>query len=98
TNALESPAWSVPGFAIALILGLTAFIQLRRAAPAGIRSLSKRLLIGFALVLAGLIAEWQWGVALAVVRGEMVVPAVWRILLHAGAALMLWGGYRYLRQ
>lgn len=97
TNALESPAWSVLGFAVALILALTAFIQLRRGAPAGMRTLSKRMLIGFALVLAGLIAEWQWGVASAVVRGEFVLPAIWRIALHVGAVLMLWAGYRYLR-
>jgi hypothetical protein len=98
TNALESPAWSVLAFAAALILALTAFIQMRRSAPPNLQMLSRRLLIGFALVLVGLIAEWQWGVMLAVVKGEIVLPTIWRVALHFGAVLMIWGGYQYLRQ
>ena len=97
TNALESPAWSVLVFAAALLFALTALIQLRRAAPPRIKQLARRLLCGFGLVLIGLLAEWQWGVALAVVHGGVILPAIWRFALHVGAAVLIWAAWQYLR-
>ena len=49
--------------------------------PPSVRRLAKWLLIGFALVLGGLLAEWQWGVELGIVRGDVLLPALWRIAL-----------------
>jgi hypothetical protein len=48
------------------------------------------------LVVAGLLAEMQWGVALAVVQGDVLRPALWRLGLHVGAILMLWAAAVFL--
>jgi hypothetical protein len=63
-----------------------------------LRRVATLSLAGFALVLADLLAEWQWGVDLAVTRGEVVVPALWRLALHAGAVLLAWSAIRYARE
>ncbi len=47
-------------------------------------------LVGTLAVVAALLAEWQWGVDLAVVQGSVVIPAIWRLTLHLGAAMLLW--------
>jgi len=97
TNPIESPSWSLPVFAIAFLLQLTAFVQLRRGAPPHLRRLAKTSLLGAALVLGGLLAEWQWGVTLGIVEGAVLRPAIWRLGLHVGAALLIWGPLRFFR-
>jgi CubicO group peptidase (beta-lactamase class C family) len=97
TNPIESPSWALPVFAIALLLLLTAFVQLRRGAPTHLRRLAKSSLLGVALVLGGLLAEWQWGVTLGIVDGAVLRPAIWRLALHVGAALLIWQSVRFLR-
>ncbi len=97
TDFIESPAWSVPVFAIAVLLLLTALVQLRRKTPALLRRLAGFALLGLALVIAGLLAEWQWGVYLGIVRGSILLPAIWRLVLHLGAAILVWQAIAFLR-
>lgn len=96
TNLIESPSWALPVFAVAILLLLTALIQLRRKAPTHLRRLAKFGLVGLALVIGGLLAEWEWGVKLGVVQGAILLPAVWRLTLHLGAALLIWESIRFL--
>jgi hypothetical protein len=97
TNPIESPGWSLPLFAIALVLLATGLIQLRRKAPSHLRHLAGWNLIGLGLVLTGLLAEWQWGVRLGIVKGSIVLPAIWRVGIHAGAAILVWQAVRFFR-
>lgn len=91
TNALETPIWTLPLFAVALLVCLTALVHvLRRRAHARLSKLSRLSLIGLVLVLAGLCAEWQWGVSEAIVKGAIIAPALWRLGLHLGVAAMVW--------
>ena len=55
-----------------------------------LRSFAKWELIGLLLVLLGLLAEWQWGILLAVGKGAIVRPLLWRLVLHAGVAVLVW--------
>jgi CubicO group peptidase (beta-lactamase class C family) len=97
TNPIESPAWSLPTFAIALLLALTALVQLRRGAPLHLRRLAAGCLLGVFLVLGGLLAEWEWGVRLGIVEGSIFWPALWRLGLHGGVVLLLWRAIGFLR-
>ena len=97
TNWLESPGWSAPVFLIALVVLLTALIQLRRGAPGHLRRLARGSLIGLCLLIAGLLAEWQWGVTVGIVRGSILLPALWRLALHGGAAGLVWQAGQFLR-
>jgi hypothetical protein len=97
TNAIETPTWSLPCFAIGTLLLLTALVQLRPRAPQRMRALARGALLGFGLVLAGLLAEWQWGIRLALVEGSVVLPAIWRLALLGGAAWLVWSAVRFVR-
>ncbi len=97
TNWIESPGWTLPVFAIALLVLLTAFVQLRRKAPDRLRLLARSNLIGLALVLGGLLAEWQWGVNLAIGQGAIVRPLLWRLAIHVGAGLLIWRSIEFWR-
>jgi CubicO group peptidase (beta-lactamase class C family) len=97
TNPFESPGWSVLLFLVSVVLMLTAVIQLRRAAPGPLRTLARWGLLGFALVLGGLLAEWQWCMTLAVGQGAIVLPALWRLALHAGVVLLVWQSSAFFR-
>ena len=97
TNFIESPGWSVPLFAIAMLVLLTAFVQLRRKAPPELRRLARFALIGLALVLVGLLAEWEWVMRVAVAQGAILAPALWRLVLHVGAGILGWQAIVFLR-
>ena len=97
TNAVESPAWSVFMFIFAFPVLLTALIQLRAGVPDPVRRLARGALVGFALVLIGVLAEWEWGVRLSVVEGAWLTPLIWRLALHAGVIVLLWSGFRFFR-
>ena len=97
TNVIESPGWSVPLFAFALLVLLTALVQLRSKAPPELRRLARFALLGLVLVVVGLVAEWQWLFSLGIVKGSIVAPALWRLVLHLGAAILIWHGIRFLR-
>lgn len=97
TNALDSPGWSVLMFAVAFLVILTGAIQLRRAAAPTLRRLAQLELLGLALVLGGLLAEWQWGITLAVGKGAILRPLIWRLALHAGVVLVVWEALVFLR-
>ena len=74
---------------------ITALLQLRGEAPAHVGHLARWSLLGFVLLLGGLLAEWQWGVEFGIVRGAVLVPALWRLALHAGVGVLLWQGIRF---
>ncbi len=97
TNSLESPGWSVPLFALALLILLTALVQLRPKAHPELRRLARFALLGLGLVLVGLLAEWQWLFSLGIVKGTILAPALWRLVLHVGAAILVWQAIRFLR-
>ncbi len=97
TDFIESPGWSVPLFALALLVLLTAFVQLRPKAPPELRRLARFALLGLVLVLAGLLAEWEWLFPLGIVKGSILVPALWRLLLHLGAAILAWHAIRFFQ-
>jgi len=97
TSWLESPGWSLPLFALGLLLALTAPLQLRRGAGPALRGLARLTLLGWVLTLGGLLAEWQWGITLGIVRGSLLWPALWRLALHLGALALVWAALRYLR-
>ena len=90
TNAFKSPGWTLLPFLASILVLLTALIQLRKKASPVLRTLAKWELIGLLLVIAGLLAEWQWGITQAVGKGAIVGPLLWRLMLHAGAVLMAW--------
>ena len=90
TNALASPGWTLLPFLASILVLLTALIQLRRRAAPALRHLAKWELLGFLLVLAGLLAEWQWGITQAVGKGAILGPLLWRLMLHVGVLLMAW--------
>ncbi|MEZ4585181.1 MAG: serine hydrolase domain-containing protein [Gemmatimonadales bacterium] len=94
---LASPGWSLPLFALALLLALTALLQLRRGAGPALRGLARLTLLGLVLTLAGLLAEWQWGITLGIGRGSLLWPALWRLALHLGALALVWAALRYFR-
>ena len=97
TTWIESPGWSMPMFAVGFLLLLSGAVALRPKAPNVLRRLAARSLIGLSLVVAGLLAEWQWGVTLGVVRGSIVLPLVWRLALLVGAGMLLAETARFLR-
>jgi CubicO group peptidase (beta-lactamase class C family) len=97
TNAWESPGWSVPLFLVSFLVLLTGLIQARRSAPERIRRLARRGLLGLGLALAGLLAEWQWGITLGIGRGAIVRPALWRLTLYIGLVILGWEAIRYVR-
>ncbi|MEO8450901.1 MAG: serine hydrolase domain-containing protein [Gemmatimonadota bacterium] len=97
TNVIESPGWSMPVVAIAILVLLTALIQLRPKAPPHLRTLARWSLLGLVLVLIGLLAETQWGVSLGIGAGAIVRPALWRLTLHAGALILIWQAIRFIR-
>ena len=97
TNRFESPGWSVLLFLISVVMMLTAAMQLRRTAPGPLRKLARWGLPGFVLVLGGLLAEWQWCVTLAIGKGAIVLPALWRLALHAGVVLLVWQAVAFFR-
>ena len=76
---------------------LTAFVQLRRKAPPELRRLARFALIGLGLVLVGLLAEWEWVMRVAVAQGAILAPALWRLVLHAGAGILGWQAIVFLR-
>jgi CubicO group peptidase (beta-lactamase class C family) len=96
TNLIESPAWSLPLFALSLLVILSALIQLRRKAPPRLRRLGVLTTTGMLLVIVGLLAEWQWGVALGVIEGAIFRPLLWRGALLGGVILLVWGLIRYV--
>jgi CubicO group peptidase (beta-lactamase class C family) len=95
TDWLDTPGWSVPLLALAILVLLTSLIQLRPRAPARLSRMTLFSLGGFALVVAGVWAECEWGVALAVVKGDMILSTAWRLGLDAGAALLLWAAVAF---
>jgi len=97
TNRLESPGWSVLLFLVSVVVMLTAVVQLRRTAPGPLRTLARWGLLGFVLAVGGLLAEWQWCMTLAIGKGAIVLPALWRLALHAGVVLLVWHGVAFFR-
>jgi hypothetical protein len=95
TNAFAAPGWTLLPFLASILILLTALIQLRKKAAPPLRALAKWELIGMLLVILGLLAEWQWGITLAIGRGAVVAPLVWRLILHAGFALLVWQSVRF---
>ena len=95
TNAFAAPGWTLLPFLASILILLTALIQLRKKAAPPLRALAKWELIGLLLVILGLLAEWQWGITLAIGRGAVVAPLVWRLILHAGFALLVWQSVRF---
>jgi hypothetical protein len=96
TSTLESPLWTVP-LLIAATLGLvSALARLRARTPARLRRLAAVALIGYLLVLAGLLLEWQFGTRLSVVEGSIVLPALWRAGLYLGAVMLLLGAVKFV--
>jgi hypothetical protein len=92
TNAFETPGtWSVLLLLISTFFILSAAFQLRAKAGNRVRRLAKSTLLGYVLVLAALLIEWQWGVALAVMKGSVLLPALWRLALHVGVVLLACG-------
>jgi CubicO group peptidase (beta-lactamase class C family) len=96
TNQLESPAWTVALMLAATLITLTAVLRLRRGTAARLRRLAAFAVAGFALVLAGLLLEWQYGVRLAVVDGAILLPALWRLGLDAGAGVLGYSAVMFL--
>jgi hypothetical protein len=96
TNALESPAWTLPLMFAATLVMFSALVQLRKRAPARLRRLAALTAVGYGLILTGLLLEWQYGVQLAVVDGALIRPALWRGGLHAGAILLLWSAVTFM--
>ncbi len=96
TNALESPVWTLPMMLAATLVVLSALAQLRRRAPVRLRRLAAFAVVGYLLVLAGLLLEWQYGVRLTVVEGAIILPALWRVGLHVGAIMLLWSAVRFI--
>jgi len=96
TNQLESPAWTLPLMLAAALLILSALMRLRAGTSARLRRLAAAALSGYALVVAALLLEWQYGVRLAVVDGAIVLPAFWRLGLHIGAIVLLVSAVRFL--
>ena len=97
TNALDSPGWSVLMFAGAFLVLLTGLIQVRPKAAPALRSLARWELLALLLVLVGLLAEWQWGITLAVGKGAILRPLIWRLAIHVGVAIMIWRAFLFLR-
>jgi CubicO group peptidase (beta-lactamase class C family) len=97
TNLLESPVWTLPLMAAAVLVLLSAPFRLSRGTPPRLRTLARGSLGGFALVLTGLLLEWQYGVRLAVVDGAWLVPALWRLGLLGGAGLLTLSALRFAR-
>jgi CubicO group peptidase (beta-lactamase class C family) len=95
TSSLESPAWGLTVLALSVLIGLSALPYLRRRSSPRMRRLAVATCAGLLLVMAGLLAEWQWGVTLAVVAGDILLPLLWRAGLHLGVGLLLWGGVRF---
>jgi CubicO group peptidase (beta-lactamase class C family) len=95
TNALDSPTWTLPLFAVATLMLLSASFRLGGRTPTRLRTLARYALLGFALVSVGLLLEWQYGVQLAVVDGSIVLPSIWRLGLHIGALLLAWSALRF---
>ena len=91
-----TPVWTLPLFALSFLVLLTSVVNLRPRASLRARRLALFSLSGLALVMIGLLAECEWGVALAVVKGEVILPALWRIALHAGALLMAWAAATFI--
>lgn len=96
TNALESPVWTLPVMLVATLVVLSALAQLRRRAPIRLRRLAAFAVVGYLLVLAGLLLEWQYGVRLTVIDGAIILPALWRLGLHVGAILLLWSAVTFM--
>jgi CubicO group peptidase (beta-lactamase class C family) len=95
TNALDSPAWTLPLIAVAALTLLSAAFRLGARTPMRLRALARHALLGFTLVCVGLALEWQYGVQLAVVAGSILVPGTWRLGLHIGAFLLAWSALRF---
>jgi CubicO group peptidase (beta-lactamase class C family) len=98
TNALESPIWTLPLMLAVTLVLVSALWRLRSRTPARLRRLAKFAVLGYVLVLAGLILEWQYGVRLAVVDGVIFLPALWRLGLHAGSIMLLWSAVQFSAQ
>jgi CubicO group peptidase (beta-lactamase class C family) len=96
SNALESPVWTLPLMLAATLVVLSALAQLRRRAPVRLRRLAAFAVVGYLLVLAGLLLEWQYGVRLTVVDGAFILPALWRVGLHVGAIMLLLSAVRFM--
>jgi len=96
TNPLESPAWTLPLMLAATLVVFSALAQLRRRAPVRLRRLAAFTVVGYLLVLAGLLLEWQYGVPLVVVDGAIILPGLWRVGLHAGAIMLLWSAATFM--
>lgn len=95
TNWLETPAWTVLLFPVTLLILLTGLIQLRPRASDRLRSVAGLSLLGAVAVIAGLLLEWQFAVPLAVVKGAVILPALWRLALNLGAGLLVWAAARF---
>ena len=96
TNALDSPTWTLPLTGGAVLTLLSAGFRLGRRTPSRLRTLARHALPGLALVLVGLLLEWQYGVQLAVVDGSIILPGIWRLGLHVGAFLLAWAALQFL--
>ena len=96
TNQLESPGWTLALMLAATLITLTAMLRLRRGTAARLRRLAAFAIAGFVLVFAGLLLEWQYGVRLAVVDGAILLPALWRLGLHAGAGVLGYSAVMFL--
>jgi CubicO group peptidase (beta-lactamase class C family) len=96
TTALESPLWTLP-LLLAATLGLVSGLaRLRARTPPRLRRLAVVALIGYLLVLMGLLLEWQFGTRLSVVEGAIVLPTLWRLGLYLGAVMLLLSAVRFV--
>jgi CubicO group peptidase (beta-lactamase class C family) len=95
TNVFESPVWTLPLMLAATLVLISALGRLHAGAPARLRRLATFAVLGYVLVLAGLVLEWQYGVRLAVIDGAIILPALWRVGLHVGALMLLWSAVKF---
>ena len=96
-NRLESPAWTLPVILGATLVILSALFRLGAGTPVRLRRVAASGLGGYALVVIGLLLEWQYGVRLAVVDGAILLPAIWRLGLHIGAILLVSSAVQFAR-
>jgi CubicO group peptidase (beta-lactamase class C family) len=98
TNAWETPTWSLPAFLLVLVVLLTGLIQLRPKAPVRLKRLAGLSLGAGLVAILALLAEWQWGVALAVNKGEFLFPTLWRLALNLAFLGLIWAAVRFFRE
>jgi CubicO group peptidase (beta-lactamase class C family) len=96
TTWLGSPAWTLPLLGAATLVVLSALFRLGARASVRLRRLACYALGGYGLVMVALLLEWQYGIRLGVIEGAIVLPALWRLGLHAGAIALGWSAVNFL--